>query len=82
MPTITVINPTTSAATKVQFNTFSYAKDVSFMASGLAGAETITPFVGGSNGWTPMYDDAGDQILLTATKPQLRTRPGIQYAFD
>ena len=82
MATITVINPTTATATKVPFNTDSYREDVAFHASGLAGAETITPYVGGSAGWTGLYDEAGEQILLTATKPQMRVAPGAHYAFD
>lgn len=51
-------------------------------ASGLAGVEEMVPYVGGSNGWTPIYDAAGDQIKLTATKPQATLPCGAHYAID
>lgn len=56
--------------------------NVILSASGLAGAETMTPYIGGSNGWTAIYDAAGDQIKLTATKPQLTLPCGAIYAID
>lgn len=81
MPTSTmVIAPQTAAATKVKYQ--AGEGDVSFLASGLATTETMTPYVGGSNGWTPLYDSTGTQLKLTATKPQLVLPGNCHYAFD
>lgn len=81
MATTTVIAATTASKTKVTY-TASPEGDVSFTASGLATTETITPYVGGSNGWTALYDSSGTQLKLTATKPQLTLAGGLPYAFD
>lgn len=82
MATITVINPTTDAVEKVEFNTNGYHEGVSFHAAGLANDEVITPFVGGSAGWTPLYGADGNQILLTSSTPQMTVAPGAHYGFD
>lgn len=56
--------------------------DVSMTAIGLADAETITPYIGGGAEWQEVYDGAGEQVVLTATKPQLTLPAGFLYAFD
>lgn len=56
--------------------------EISFTATGLATTETITPYVGGGAAWTPVFDSAGAQVKLTATKPQLTLPAGCVYAFD
>lgn len=56
--------------------------EISFTATGLATTETMTPYVGGGNTWTPLFDSTGTQIKLTATKPQLTLPSGCIYAFD
>lgn len=82
MATNTIIAATTGAvATQVPFNMTNYVEPALIVASGLAGAEEIVPFVGGPNGWTPLYDSAGVQIKLTATKPQLSLAGGAHYGF-
>lgn len=56
--------------------------EVSFNATGLATTETITPYTGGGATWQAVYDSAGAQVKLTATKPQLTLPAGFIYAFD
>lgn len=78
---IPVIAPTTAAiATQVTFNTHGLAETVAFSASGLAGTEKITPWMGGSNGWTAMWEN-GTQVFLTVDAPQISVIPGAHYGF-
>lgn len=56
--------------------------EVSMSAFGLAGAETITPYMGGGATWQAIFDTSGTQVKLTATKPQLSLPAGFIYAFD
>jgi hypothetical protein len=78
----TIIAAQTGAATKTKYMAGNKTSKVSFTATNLATTETITPYVGGGAGWTPLYDSSGTQLKLTATKPQLELPGGCHYAFD
>lgn len=81
MAITTVIAATTDAiATRVEFNTSGLRHAVGFTASGLAGVEKITPWIGGPNGWTGIFED-GVQVFLTVTSPQISVLPGGHYGF-
>jgi hypothetical protein len=81
--TTTVIAATTSAISdKSPRYHANGGQDVIAHATGLAGAETITPYIGGGSGWTAIFDSTGTQVKLTATKPQLVLAAGALYAFD
>lgn len=83
MSTSTVIAATTAAiADKSPRYHANAGRDVIAHATGLAGAETITPYIGGGAGWTALFDSTGAQIKLTATKPQMVLAGGALYAFD
>lgn len=83
MSTTTVIAATTSAISdKSPRYHANGSGEVSFSATGLAGAETITPYVGGGATWQAVYDSTGTQVKLTATKPQITLPAGLPYAFD
>lgn len=83
MASTQLIAPTTAATTNKSVKYMASAHDVCFTAVGLAGAETIVPYVGGPSGWTALFDSTGTQIKLTATKPQLvLPGGGSHYAFD
>lgn len=83
MSTTTVIAATTSAiADKSPRYHANAGRDVVASATGLAGAETITPYIGGGSGWTALFDSTGTQVKLTATKPQMVLAAGAIYAFD
>jgi hypothetical protein len=83
MSTTTVINATTSAISdKSPRYHANGGRDVIAHATGLATTETITPYIGGSAGWTALFDSNGTQIKLTATKPQMVLASGAIYAFD
>lgn len=79
----TVIAATTAAISdkSPRFNANGQG-EISMTAIGLATTETITPYVGGGATWQPIYDSAGEQVKLTATKPQLSLPAGFLYAFD
>lgn len=80
---VTIIAATTAAiADKSQRFHANGPGEASFTAIGLAGAETITPYVGGGATWQAVYDSAGAQVVLTATKPQVTLPAGFIYAFD
>lgn len=83
MTATTVIAATTSAISdkSPRYNA-NGAGEISLSAFGLAGAETITPYVGGGATWQAIYDSSGTQVKLTATKPQLTLPAGFPYAFD
>lgn len=83
MAITTVIAATTSAISdkSPRFDA-NGAGEVSMVAVGLATTETITPYIGGGATWQPIYDSAGTQVKLTATKPQLSMPAGFIYAFD
>ena len=38
--------------------------------------------MGGGAAWTALFDSSGNQLKLTATKPQLVLPAGCIYAFD
>ena len=81
MAVTTVIKATTDAvATRATFNTSGLTQSVAFVASGLAGAEKITPWVGGANGWVALFED-GAQVFLTVSSPQISVMPGLHYGF-
>jgi len=79
----TVIAATTSAISdkSPRFNANGQG-EISMSAVGLATTETITPYAGGGATWQPIFDSAGVQVKLTATKPQLSLPAGFIYAFD
>lgn len=82
MTTTVIKAQTTAIADKSPVYHANGSGEVSFTAVGLAGAETITPYVGGGATWQPIYDSAGVQVKLTATKPQLSLPASLPYAFD
>lgn len=83
MSAVTVIAATTAAISdKSPRFTANGEGEISMSAFGLAGAETITPYMGGGATWQAIYDSSGTQVKLTATKPQLTLPAGFPYAFD
>lgn len=83
MAVTTVIKATTAAVltgSEVKYNTHGLVETCAFLAKGLAGAEKITPLIGGSNGWQAIFED-GVQVFLTATSPQISVLPGGHYGF-
>lgn len=79
----TVIAATTSAISdkSPRYNA-NGSGEINCIAVGLATTETITPYVGGGATWQAIFDSAGAQVKLTATKPQLTLPAGPIYAFD
>lgn len=83
MSSINLIPATTDEivlADIVQFNTHGLKETVAVHASGLQGTEKITPWIGGSNGWTGLYEN-GTQVFLTVTSPQVALLQGANYGF-
>lgn len=79
--TTAVIAATTAAVSNQTPYDAGPHSEVSFLAYGLAGAETITPYVATSGGWVQLYDSSGTAITMTATKPQLVLPGGPRYGF-
>jgi hypothetical protein len=63
----TLLNPTTAAASGLQFQTDT-AGSVGIFAVGLAGAETVTVEIDGGSA-PVVFVEAGSQVTLTATQP-------------
>lgn len=80
MSTTTLIAATTAAvATQRVYS--AGPGEVTFTATGLAGAETFTPFSGGGAAWTQLFDSTGAAITLTATEPQITLPGGVVYGW-
>lgn len=82
MAMIPVIAPTTAAISNKSARFMAADGELVVTASGLAGAETVTPYVGGPNGAWTQVSDASGFTTLTATKPQMTLPGGFHYAFD